>query len=49
VTNIIERHGERHIVPEYHYQGYRIWGLTSMILLEFMSHGMGMDIQHPVD
>jgi len=49
VTNIIERHGERHIVPEYHYKGYRIWGLTSMILLEFMSHGMGMDIQHPVD
>jgi 8-oxo-dGTP pyrophosphatase MutT (NUDIX family) len=49
VTNIIERHGERHIVPEYHYEGYRIWGLTSMILLEFMSHGMGMDIKHPVD
>ena len=49
VTNIIERHGERHIVPEYHYEGYRIWGLTSMILLEFKSHGMGMDIKHPVD
>lgn len=49
VTNVIERHGERHIVPEYHYDGYRIWGLTSMILLEFMTHGLGMDIKHPVD
>ena len=49
VTNVIERHGERHIVPEYHYQGYRIWGLTSMILVEFMTHGLGMDINHPVD
>jgi 8-oxo-dGTP pyrophosphatase MutT (NUDIX family) len=43
-THIIERHGERHSVPEYHYEGFRIWGLTAMILLEFMIHGLDMDI-----
>ncbi len=43
-TNIIERHGERHVIPEYHYDGFRIWGLTAMILLEFLTHGMGMDL-----
>jgi 8-oxo-dGTP pyrophosphatase MutT (NUDIX family) len=43
-THVIERHGERHCVPEYHYEGFRIWGLTAMILVEFMIHGLGMDI-----
>ena len=41
-TNIIQRHGETHIVPVYHYDGYKIWGLTAMILLEFMQHAMGI-------
>ena len=48
-TNIIERHGERRIVPEYRYQGFRIWGLTAMILTEFMIHGLGMHIVHPIE
>ncbi len=43
-TDIIERHGERHVVPVYHYEGFKIWGLTAMILLEFMVHGLGLDI-----
>jgi len=43
-TDIIERNGERHSVPVYHYEGFKIWGLTAMILLEFMVHGLGLDI-----
>jgi 8-oxo-dGTP pyrophosphatase MutT (NUDIX family) len=43
-TNIIERHGEKHTIPEYYYQGYRIWGLTAMILREFLRKGVGYDI-----
>lgn len=35
-TDIIDRHGERHEVPVYHYDGYRIWGLTAMILQHFL-------------
>ena len=43
-TNTIERHGEKHIIPEYHFQGHRIWGLTAMILHEFLRKGVGYDI-----
>ncbi len=43
-TNVISRHGETHIVPVYHYDGFRIWGLTAMILREFLVHAMGADI-----
>lgn len=39
---IIQRHGERHVVPVYHYDGFRIWGLTAMILQELMIHGLGI-------
>ena len=35
-TDIIDRHGERREVPVYHYDGFKIWGLTSMILMEFL-------------
>jgi 8-oxo-dGTP pyrophosphatase MutT (NUDIX family) len=42
-TDIVSRHGETHEVPVYHYEGFRIWGLTAMILWEFMVKGMGVD------
>lgn len=32
----IERHGERHRVRVYDFEGYEIWGLTAMILREFL-------------
>ena len=32
----IARHGESHQVKVYDYQGYEIWGLTAMILAEFL-------------
>lgn len=40
-TDIIERHGERHEVPVYHFDGYKIWGLTAMILREFLNEAAG--------
>ena len=43
-TNTIERHGEKHVIPEYQYDGHRIWGLTAMILREFLRKGVGFDI-----
>lgn len=43
-TDVIERHGERHLVPVYHYDGFKIWGLTAMILREFMVEGVGASI-----
>ena len=43
-TNAIERHGERHDVPVYHYDGYKIWGLTAMILREFLNQCVGARI-----
>ena len=43
-TDILERHGERHEVPVYHYDGFRIWGLTAMILREFLIKGVGANI-----
>ncbi|MDC1480005.1 CoA pyrophosphatase [Pseudomonadales bacterium] len=44
-TDTIERHGEKHVVPEYQYEGHRIWGLTAMILREFLREGVGFDIE----
>ncbi len=44
-THTIERHGEKHVIPEYQYQGHRIWGLTAMILQEFLREGVGFDIE----
>lgn len=43
-TDVIERHGERHVVPVYHYDGFKIWGLTAMILREFLNEGVGAGI-----
>ena len=44
-TNIISRHGETHEVPVYYYDGFKIWGLTAMILREFMISALGADIR----
>ncbi len=41
-TDIVSRYGEDHEVPVYLYEGFRIWGLTAMILWEFMVEGMGV-------
>ncbi|MBV1877217.1 MAG: CoA pyrophosphatase [Pseudomonadales bacterium] len=43
-TSVIERHGERHVVPVYDYAGYRVWGLTAMILYDFMCHGLAVKV-----
>lgn len=43
-TNVIERNGETHSYPEYHYQGHRIWGLTAIILKELMIHGFDVEM-----
>jgi len=43
-TDIVSRYGETHRVPVYHYDGFRIWGLTAMILWEFMVKGMAVDL-----
>jgi 8-oxo-dGTP pyrophosphatase MutT (NUDIX family) len=32
----LTRHGERHLVPVYEFEGYEIWGLTAMIINEFL-------------
>lgn len=44
-TDIIERQGRTYSVPEYHYDGYRIWGLTSMILKELLVHGFDVEME----
>ncbi len=36
----ISRHGESHQIPAFEFDGYEIWGLTSMILLEFLRVGL---------
>lgn len=43
-TDVVSRFGETHHVPVYHYDGFRIWGLTAMILWEFMVKGMAVDL-----
>lgn len=46
-TDIVSRFGETHQVPVYHFDGFRIWGLTAMILWEFMVEAMGVDSSGP--
>ena len=43
-TVTISRHGETARVPTYHYQGNKIWGLTAMILVEFLNVSLGTNI-----
>jgi 8-oxo-dGTP pyrophosphatase MutT (NUDIX family) len=42
-TDLVSRYGETHHVPVYHFNGFRIWGLTAMILWEFMVRGMAVN------
>ena len=44
-TSIFERNGERLVIPVYHYDGFKIWGLTSMILREFLNAAVGAAIE----
>jgi 8-oxo-dGTP pyrophosphatase MutT (NUDIX family) len=44
-TNTIARHGQTFRVPTYHYDGYRIWGLTAMILVEFLNVALDAGIE----
>lgn len=43
-TDIISRHGEIHHTPVYYYNDNKIWGLTAMILLEFLKHGLKLAV-----
>ena len=36
----ISRHGESHHIPAFEFDGHEIWGLTSMIVAEFMKVGL---------
>jgi len=42
-TDVITRYGETHHIPVYHYEENKIWGLTAMILWEFVVRGMAVD------
>jgi len=44
-TNVISRHGVTLRVPTYYYEGHKIWGLTAMILVEFLNVALDADIQ----
>ena len=44
-TDVISRHGETHKVPAYIYDGFEIWGLTAMILREFLNAGLDSGIR----
>jgi 8-oxo-dGTP pyrophosphatase MutT (NUDIX family) len=46
-TDVVSRHGETHQVPVYHFDGFRVWGLTAMILWEFMVEAMRVDSGAP--
>ncbi len=43
-TDVISRHGETHHVPAFRYEGFEIWGLTAMILVEFMKIACERDL-----
>lgn len=44
-TNVISRHGRTLRVPTYYYEGHRIWGLTAMILVEFLNVALSAGIE----
>jgi hypothetical protein len=41
-TEQLDRHNEVQFAPVYEYQNFRIWGLTALILEDFMKFGMGI-------
>jgi 8-oxo-dGTP pyrophosphatase MutT (NUDIX family) len=44
-TNVISRHGMTLRIPTYHYEGHMIWGLTAMILVEFLNVALDAGIR----
>ncbi|MGH1469571.1 MAG: CoA pyrophosphatase [Cellvibrionaceae bacterium] len=44
-TDVYTRMDEDWWCPVYHYEGFRIWGLTAKIIVEFMNNAWGADIQ----
>lgn len=43
-TDLVSRQGITEMVPTYHYEGHKIWGLTAMILVEFLNVGLDAGI-----
>lgn len=43
-TDVIPVDGVPHYVPCYHVDGYIIWGLSAMMLVELLAEGFGMSI-----
>lgn len=43
-TDVIKVDGVSHYVPSYHVDGYVIWGLSAMMLVELLAEGFGMAI-----
>lgn len=44
-TNVISRHGMTLRAPTYYYEGHKIWGLTAMILVEFLNVALDAGIK----
>lgn len=44
-TRVISRYGKTIRVPTYYYEGHKIWGLTAMILVEFLNVALGARIE----
>jgi 8-oxo-dGTP pyrophosphatase MutT (NUDIX family) len=44
-TEQLDRHNEVQFAPVYEYENFRIWGLTALILEDFMKFGMGIGIR----
>jgi hypothetical protein len=45
LEEVIERQGSKWVVPTWHYDEQKIWGLTAMITINFLNHCFDADIQ----
>lgn len=45
LEEVIERQGLKWVVPTWHYDEQKIWGLTAMITINFLNHCFDADIQ----
>jgi hypothetical protein len=43
-TDIFQRNGEEEWAPVYRYSGFKIWGFTARVLIEFMNTFCGVHI-----
>src|SRR5690606_12282982 len=48
-TDIYVRNGEEWWSPVYHFEGYKIWGLTARILVDFMNRAFDAKIERESD